>query len=172
MTAVRRALATFTHATPVRGEGRRGVVLSFRPEGTRLGVDLLHDFADLGPELSVGAVAGLGKVVRILRAARVATPPDPRELLGREERAIALLGRARETLLQLTVRPRTRLRFVAWTESGTETVEDVAEVLESPDAFYVIRRDGRYPVRVERAAVVRQRTEIERWFEVVAIDRP
>lgn len=171
MSSLRRVVATFVGVTPVRSSTRRGVVLSFEPARLRLEIDRIDDFAELGPELTVAAVAGLGKVIRILRAARLAGPKDPRELLGQEERAAALLERARQTVLQLALRPRTRLRFVAWTESGMESVEDVVEVLESPEAYYVIRRAGRYPVRVARDAVVRHRTELERWYEVVSIER-
>jgi hypothetical protein len=63
------------------------------------------------------------------------------------------------------------MRFTAWTESGVETVDDVTEVLEAPDAYLVMRRSGRFPVRVPRENVVRQQTELERWYEVTDIER-
>jgi hypothetical protein len=63
------------------------------------------------------------------------------------------------------------LRFVAWTELGVETVEDISEVIEGDDAFLVLRPRGHFPVRVPREAVIRQRTECHRWFEVLSIER-
>ena len=61
--------------------------------------------------------------------------------------------------------------IVAWTESGVETVEDVAEVREFDDAYFVVRRQDRFPLRFDRASVVRQRAETERWHEVLDIER-
>ena len=47
----------------------------------------------------------------------------------------------------------------------------VAEVIEAPDAYFVTRQSGRFPIRVPRSTVLRQRTECERWFEIVDIQR-
>ncbi len=172
MPANRRAVARFTDVTPQRDDGSVGVALGFRPERARLDVDRIEAYAELGPALTVPAVAGLGKVLRILRAARVAAPEDPLELVGREGVATDLLERAVGTLLRLELQARFRKRFVAWTENGVETIDDVFEVREREDAYYVVRRGGRFPVRFERSGVVRQSTESERWYEVVDIQRP
>ncbi len=143
--------------------------LCFRPERSRLELEEIVDYADLGPALTVPAVSGLGKVLRILKAGRVAAPSDPLSLVGREGAAAELLQRAVGTGLRLGLQPRSRLRFVAWTEAGVQTVDDVAEVREDEHAYFVVRCGGRFPVRIERAAVVRQRTELDRWHEVVEI---
>ncbi len=122
-------------------------------------------------DFDLSAVDGLGKVLRILRAARVALPCDARHLIGKEEEVAALLTRAIGTPLLLELRPRSRIRFRAWTEGGLETVDDVTLVRESPDAFLVERLRGRFPVRVPRSEVLRQRTDCERWYEVLGIER-
>ena len=166
----RRVRATFIAATPMRDATASGVLLSFRPVQARLEVDVIEDFAELGPTLDLPAVDGLGKVLRILRAARIA-PPDGAALIDREEKAAELLTRALGTLLALEVRPRNRMRFVAWTDAGVETVEDVVDVVEEPDAYLVVRKQGRFPVRVLREDVVRQQTTSERWYEVTSIER-
>ncbi len=171
MASIRQVGALLAQVEPLRESGRQGLRLGFRPAHGRLGTDRIEDVADLGPELTVASVAGLGKVLRLLRAARLARPRDPHTLLGDEEGAARLLERARGTRLRLGLRSRSRLRFVAWTESGVEAVNDVAEVIESPLAWLVRRRNGRFPVLVSRAAVVRHRTETERWYEVVEIER-
>ncbi|MCZ6463093.1 MAG: hypothetical protein O7A09_02060 [Proteobacteria bacterium] len=171
MPANQRVRATFTGVVPLRGEGGSGVLLSFRPVYARIDVERIDDFAYLGPDLELPAVDGLGKVFRILRAARIAVPGKPMDWVDRERELTAFLERAVGTNLLLQLRPRSRMRFTAWTESGVETVEDVIDVLEAPDAYLVIRRRGRYPVRIPRSSVVRQHTECERWYEVLDIER-
>lgn len=163
--------AVFDRVAPRRIEGGVGLELGFRAESPRFEAERIEDLAELGPELSVPAVAGLGKVLRILRAARIAAPRDPTRLIGDLDEARALLERALGTGVVLAVRPRSSLRFVAWTEDGVETVDQVADVLETDDAFVVTRRGGRLPVRLERAGVVRRRTDVARWFEVVGVER-
>lgn len=171
MPADRVVRAIFTDARPLLGPDEVGVFLGFRPIRTRLEVDHIEDFADLGPEMCVPAVAGLGKVLRILRAARLAVPRAKEAFLGEPQLAADKLERAFGSSLSLKLRDRSRVRFTAWTEDGVETINDVAEVIEAPDAYFVTRRSGRFPVRVPRSAVIRQVTECERWFEVVDIQR-
>lgn len=169
----------FTGASPLPASapaarqepGLRRLQLRFRPARRRADVDRIDAEAAIGPELDIPTVAGLGKVVRILRAARIAHPADIEELAGREQMLLDLLDRAVGTALAVELRPRSRMRFTAWTESGVETVDDVTEVLEAPDAYLVMRRSGRFPVRVPRELVVRQQTELERWYEVTEIER-
>lgn len=171
MSARHRISARFTEATPLRVNGGVGVRLRFRPEASRPGIDSVDDYADLGPALTVPAVAGLGKVLRILRAARIAAPPEPLDLVGREDAAADLLARAVGTRLRLELRPRFRLRFEVWTEQGVEVVDDVMDVREEEDAYVVRRRNARFPVRFERGSVIRQRTKAEHWHEVLEIER-
>jgi len=172
MAATRRLQATLIGAEPTRRGDEVGVLLDFRPLRIRADLDEIRDFASLGPEPCVSSIAGLGKVLRILRAARIALPDEPRDLLGDEKRAGQLLERALGTPLLLELRPRSRIRFVAWTEQGVETIDNVKEVLETPDDYVVIRWGGRFPVRISREDVIRQKTECERWFEVVDVERP
>lgn len=171
MPADRVVRAIFTDARPVSEPDEVGVFLGFKPIRTRLEVDHIEDFADLGPEMCVPSVAGLGKVLRILRAARLAVPRDKQAFLGEPQLVAEKLERAFGTSLELKLRKRSRIRFTAWTERGVETINDVAEVVEAPDAYFVTRHSGRFPVRVPRSTVIRQLTECERWFEVVDIQR-
>ena len=112
---------------------------------------------------------GIGKVLRTLRAGRIAAP-EPHALLGHARHAATLLARAKQRAVALRVRARVATRFVAWTESGVQSVEDVADVFEYPDAWIVSPRRG-HPLRIERAGVARQLTETQPWWEVVAIER-
>jgi hypothetical protein len=171
MRSPRRLGATFTDLDVVREPGREGLDLGFRPDRPRGGEGRIEDFADLGPALTVPAVEGLGKVLRLLRAARRIPPRDPLALVGQAERAAGLLEPALGIAVVLEVRPRSRLRFTAWTDSGVETVRDVADVVEADDDYFVLRRDGRFPVRLPRHSVVRRSTELERWYEILDIRR-
>lgn len=173
MPARRRIRATFTHVKPGPGSelGELGVTLGFRPLRCRLGVDNIEDYASLGPELCLPAVNGLGKIFRLLKSARISVPEGRDSLLGDLDRACELLERAKGTEVVLELKPRSRIRFTVWTEEGQQTVEDVTEVVESPDAYVVIRKGGRFPLRVPRESVVRQQTEMDRWFEVMDIER-
>jgi len=169
---VRTIQATFVAVEPAHRDGATGVVLEFQPVRARLDVETIRDFAELGPSLTIPAVAGLGKVLRILRAARLVGPPDPLAWVGCTAEVCARLERARGTRLLLSVRRRARVSFVAWTERGVETVRDVVDVVEQGDELVVLRGGSRTPVRFPRAAVSRRRTERERWYEVIGIERP
>ncbi len=164
-------LARFSDVAAVRAAERVGVMLGFQPRTARLGVSHVDDFADLGPSLTIPAVSGLGKVLRLLRAARIASPGAPLHLVGREQEAAALLERAVGQAVRIEVRPRMRMRFQVWTEHGVETIEDVLDVREVTDAWLVLRRHERIPRRFDRRHVVRQHTETERWHEVLDIER-
>jgi hypothetical protein len=171
MSATRRLHSRFVEAAPERREAAVGVWLRFEPLRPRSEEGRIEDWADLGPALTVPAVQGLGKVLRMLRAARVAAPRDPLGLVGREDHAATLLVRAVGTEVRLTLRPRTRVRFLAWTEHGVETVHDVEDVILEEDAFLVRRFRGRFPLRFPRSSLIRHRTESERWHEILDIER-
>jgi len=171
MTPTRRLLARFVEAAPQRRDASVGLWLRFEPLRPRPDEGRMEDWADLGPALTVPAVKGLGKVLRLLRAARIAAPRDPLWLVGRADHAAQLLGRSVGIEVRLEVQPRSRLRFLAWTERGVETVHDVEDVIEEEDAFLVRRLRGRFPLRFERSAVIRQRIESERWHEILDIER-
>ena len=139
----RRVVARFDHVAPVDEDGLLGVELGFRVASPRFGADRIDDFALLGPDLTVATIEGIGKVLRILRAARIAVPRDPHALAGHVEDAQGLLERALGRDFALQVRPRSRVLFTAWTETGVETVDDVSDVVENDQGYLVTRRGGR-----------------------------
>ncbi len=171
MRSRRSAIARFGESVPVSDAERIGIDLVFHLERSRLSVDRIDDFAQLGPGLCIEAVSGIGKVLRLLRAGRVAAPRNPRELVDQPDRAAALLSRARGTVVRLQLASRFRLRFLAWTERGIEVVDDVAEVREQEDAYVVLRHRGRFPIRFPREQIARTLTERLDWHEVLEIER-
>jgi len=177
MVAPRRLLARLEEATatppadPGNPESVSGIALVFHAEGGHHPVGRIDDFACLDAAFSVESALGIGKVLRLLRAARIAPPRSVDSLRGDPTRAAALLERALGTSVRLEVRSRFRVRFTVWTESGVESVSDVAEVLEDESAYLILRLGGRLPLRLPRERVVRQRTESETWYEVMSIER-
>ena len=167
----RRVRAVFRSVSPTLVKGIPALRLGFEPTPGRGLPDRIEDLAALGPELDLDSVRGIGKVLRLLRAARLSAPDDPRRLLGRVHATCGRLERALGTPVMLHLRSRVRVRFRAWTEAGVEEVEDVAEVVEETDAYWVRRQGGLLPVRLPRNQVVRTLTERETCFEVLHIER-
>ncbi len=168
--SVRRLAAVFEEVEPISDPP--ALRLAFRPTGPRAPEERVEDRADLDAALSLESAMGIGKVLRLLRAARLVAPRDASVLLGDPERAAALLSRALGTAVMLDVRTRATVRFTAWTDQGVESIPDVADVMEDASGFLVRRRGHRLPVRIPRDQVVRQQTRTERWLEVVSIERP
>jgi hypothetical protein len=145
--------------------------LTFLPQRSRLIVERIEDRVALGPTGSVAAALGLARVLRLLRAARIAAPPEPASLLGDPIRAAALLRRALGVEVALELQPRSTVRFTVWTDHGVQSVDDVADVIEDDHAWLIHRRGGRPPVLFARNRVVRRQTDCETWFEVTAVER-
>jgi len=171
MPVLRRAQATFSRVSPATRGDLIGVELRFHPLRNHLGVEYFADFAAIGPELCIPAVTGIGKILRILRAGRIAAPREEVDLLGQGELVRELLERAVGTQVALGLRPRSRIRFEAWTEEGRLVFEDIQEVVELPHEYLVIHKRGRFPTRLDRETVLRQQSDCERWFEIVEIER-
>ena len=169
--ATRRIRVRLIGVRPVADGDAQGVVLTFKPERVRLDVALIEHFADLGPEWDMPAVGGTGIVLRMLRAARIVAPPAE-DLAGKPELAAELLERGVGLTVVAELRPRSRLSFTVWTDEGVTTIDRVRHVSESDEAFLVVRSPGLLPVRIDREQVVRQQTELERWYEVLDIERP
>ncbi len=173
MPSFRNILVTLIGVRQIESGEHLGIVLEYRPYRARLhALDTIEDFVDLSlGEKTVPTVDGLGKILRILRIARIAPPSDPTILLGQPALAYATLRRAIGIRFRAKLRPRSRIRFIAWTESGMKIIEDVAEVFETQDEYFITRQKGRFPLRIPRKNVVRQKTEVENWWEVLSIQK-
>jgi len=169
--ASRRIRARLYDVEAVEREDARGVWLRFRPERSRIITEPIEHFADLGPEWCIPAVGGLGSVMRVLRAVRIAIPKENDDLLGEPELVAQLLKRALDVCVWLDLKPRSHVRFTVWTDEGVETIENVRHDVESNDAYQVVRTPGHLPRLFMRDQVVRQQTDCERWFEVTDIER-
>jgi hypothetical protein len=172
MAAPRRITANLAEARPVREAETCGVALRFMPTSRNAkDVDWVDEFADLGPEMTLESSHGLGTLLRVMRVARIAAPRPAESFLGHPEQATQRLVAALGHPFALTIVPRSRIRFRAWTEEETVEIDHVVEVLSDETAFLVRRIGHRMPVRVPREGVVRHENLREAWFQIVDIER-
>ncbi len=167
-----RIQAAFTSVEPLRQQDDLGVILRFEPLHSRTITETIEDFADLSSDQEIAAVSGVAKVMRLLRVARIAAPRERESYLGKPEEIATLLDRAIGVRVVLELRRRSRIHFNAWTEHGVETLRDVKEVVEAQDGYLVIPRGEHFATFFARKDLVRQKTEVENWYEVIAIHRP
>ncbi len=163
--------AIFTGVKPVEQEDLVGVMLTFEPQRSRIVTETIEDFAELGTDQDVSAVSGVGKVMRILRCARISAPRTPDAYMDKPLEACALLERAIGVELLLELKARSRVHFSVWTENGVETVRNVKEVVELEDGFLAVPFVAPFATFFSRKDIVRQNTEVERWYDVVNIQR-
>jgi hypothetical protein len=171
MAQARRFSARLGRPEVLRSAEACGLLIPFEPFGRRAPEEAIEDLLDLGPELTLSSAAGLAKLLRVLRAARRSASEPATRWLGRPEQAARALESAQGTPLALEVVPRTQLRFTAWLEEETLSVDHVVEVLENESSLLIRRLGLRAPVRVSRREVVRHETSQQSWFEVLSVER-
>jgi hypothetical protein len=168
MNPLRRLVARFVEAAPQRRDASVGL-WPRRATAPATGRGPHGGLGDLGPALTVPAVQGSARCcgccarrVSSRRATRSGwwvertTPPSCWDAASGTWSAPGAAAHA-PALSRLT-------------ERGVETVHDVGGDREA-DAWVVRRLRGRFPVRFERSAVIRQRIESERWHEIFDIER-
>lgn len=120
-----------------------------------------------GPERDVDVVQGVGRFLRVLRAARIRPPDDPYRLLP--EQAAELVTRCFGSQVELSLRKRYERALTLWTESGVERFSEVVDFHEERDALVVRRRGGQSPLRVPRHTLIRYEAASAEFFDVVAV---
>ncbi len=145
-----------------------GVRVAFEPDSGRPG--RLEDHLVLAPEAELRAVQGIGRLLRILRAGRVAAPADPAELARDPERAAELLRRCRGARLRLRIARRMERVLTLWTETGVERIERVVDYEEAGDELAVRRRGAATVLRIPRRSLVRYAASTHESFEVTGIE--
>ena len=171
MSENRHVHAVFTGVKPVEQEDLVGVMLIFEPLRSRIVTETIENFAELGTDQDVSAVSGVGKVMRILRCARISAPRTPDAYMDKPVETCALLERALSVELLLELKARSRVHFSVWTENGVETVRDIKEVFELEDGFLAVPFVSTFATFFSRKDIVRQNTEVERWYDIVDIQR-
>ena len=155
----------------------RCVVAGADPEGLGLCVRYtpkrgfppeLVDHVVLGPEGEVDAVRGVGRLLRVLRAARQRAPAAPYRLSPEE--AAEFLQRCRGTEVVLQVKKRFERVLSVWTESGVERFGGVIDYQEEADGLAVKRRGGRSTLLIPRESLIRYEASALEHLEVIAVD--
>ncbi|MFQ5697385.1 MAG: hypothetical protein ACE5IL_03765 [Myxococcota bacterium] len=124
----------------------------------------LEDRIRLGGGGDLESVHSVGRLLRVLRAARVQAPDDPARLHDDPDATAALLRRCTGTRVALHFALRTERSLRVWTEEGVQRFDRVVDVREHAAALEVRRRGSATALRIARANVIR--------FEVATIQRP
>ena len=157
------------------------VVTDARPELAALAVRYapvrgwpseLVDRIALAPEGELAFVAGVGRWLRMLRAARVRVEGDPYHICRDVERAAELARRCIGVTLELVVARRLERTLTLWTDTGVQHVGAVIDFTESSDGLYIRRKGGGPLLHVARETLIRFESAAQEHLEVVSVDVP
>jgi hypothetical protein len=146
------------------------LVLRFEPlRGDRTPIE---DRIRLDPPGEMPMVQGVGRLLRLLRAARVKGPENPYALAEDPDAAVALVRRCEGTRVTLHVTQRIERTLSVWTESGVERIGGVVDFGEDVDGLWVRRRGGQSILRVPRRTIIRFSCSSQRRPEIVSVEGP
>lgn len=132
----------------------------------------IEDRLRLGPPGDVATIYGVGRWLRLLRAARVHVADDPYAICRDTPRALELLRRCIGSTVVLAVARRLERSLTLWTDSGVERIDGVIDFVESGDGLTVRRRGGGPLLHVPRESLIRYESGARERLEVVSIDAP
>ena len=167
LSKLQRKLVSVVSGAEVDGAG---LIIRFSPTSGKP-----HEILDripLAPQGEMPAVYGVGRVVRILRAARVPVPSDPYRYMADPERAAALLRRCNGVVVYLHVARRMERVLTLWTEEGVERIRGVLDFDEDKEGLSVRRRNGESVLVFSRKKLIRYEASSQESFEVVSVEVP
>ncbi|MEE2704435.1 MAG: hypothetical protein VX614_10485 [Myxococcota bacterium] len=132
----------------------------------------IEDSIRLGPRGDLEAVHGVGRLLRILRSARIRAPRDPYALADAPQFALSLLQRCRGALVCLHLRRRIRRGITVWTESGVDRIPGILDFGEDVEGLWIRRLGGQSLLRIPRARLIRYATTSENSPEVISVEVP
>ena len=121
------------------------------------------------PDVDEAVVRGVGRFLRLLRAARLRPPKDPYHLYREPQRVGELALRCRGTEVELELRKRFERALSVWTEAGVERFAPVVDFHEEGDALVVRRRGRQTALRVPRHTLIRYEASTLESYEVVGV---
>jgi hypothetical protein len=130
----------------------------------------IEDRVPLSAQGDMATIHAVGRVLRLLRAARVRAPRDPYQLVREREYALGLARRCLGAAVQLRLVRRLSRVLTVWTESGVQHIRGLLDCIETADGLSVLRRDGRGALHISRRDLIRYETTTEEDFVVSAID--
>jgi hypothetical protein len=162
---VRRKLPAVFCAAELDGDQ---LVLRFRPRGGH--PPEIEDRIALGEGGQLATVYGIGRLLRLMRAARKRPPADPYALAHDHPRALELVRRCLGAEVQLHVHKRLRRVLTLWTESGIEQIHGLVDYRESPQGLSILRSGGRSTLQVSRHELIRFEASTEDDYVVIAVE--
>jgi hypothetical protein len=144
------------------------LVLRFAPRGGH--AREIEDRVPLSAQGDMATVHAVGRVLRLLRAARVRAPEDPYRLVRERDLALRLAQRCLGAVVQLRLVRRLSRVLTVWTESGVVSIRGLLDCIETPDGLSVLRRDGRGALHIPRQDLIRYETTTQEDFVVSAIE--
>jgi hypothetical protein len=145
-----------------------GVRVGFEPDGGR--PPRVEDYLSLSKDAGLSAVQGVGRLLRLLRAGRLAAPADPWALASEPERAAEQLRRCRGARVRLRIARRLERMLVLWTEGGIERIDRVVDYEESGDELAIRRQGAASVLRIPRRNLVRYAASAQESIEVTGIE--
>ncbi len=139
---------------------------------TRRGARELSEFIELWPPGSLQAVNGVGRLLRLLRAGRIAAPSEPYTLGLDLDEAARWIERCRGACVVLRVRRRLQRELTLWTDTGVERIERVLDYSEDAEGLTVRRLGGRSMLRIPREGMIRFQASSSESLEVLSVEVP
>jgi hypothetical protein len=132
----------------------------------------IEDRIRLEPRGELPAIEGVGRILRILRAARIQAPDDLYALESRPEEIVSLLQRCVGARVYLHLARKIDRVLTVWTEAGVNRLEGVVDFGEDAEGLWVRRRGGQSVLRITRGSLIRFASSSVPRPEVVSVEVP
>lgn len=132
----------------------------------------IEDRIRLEPHGELPAIEGVGRILRILRAARFRTPERPYEFAADPERLQASLRRCIGARVVLKVARRVERVLTVWTDAGVDRIGGVVDFNEDREGLRIRRRGGQSLLLIPRRSLIRFTCDTFAHPQVIAVEVP
>ncbi len=152
------------------GANLKGQTLWVQFEAVRTSLGEIEDRVQLGPPGDVSAVKGVGRLLRILKAAHVRAPSDPYNLINKPALIHKLMESCVGAMVELVVLRRMERVLTVWTDEGVERIRGVVDYEEDDEFLIVRRRTSQSPFQIPRRTLIRYAPSSREYFVVASIE--
>jgi hypothetical protein len=149
-----------------------GADLLLRFEPVRGDRTPIEDRVRLAAPEEISTIRGVGRLLRILKAARVQPPADPYALARSPGLALELLRRCTGARVVLRVTRRIERVLTIWTDAGVDRISDVLDFEEDAEGLSVRRRGGQSVLRIPRRSLIRFASASRSRPEILSVEIP
>ncbi len=132
----------------------------------------IEDRIRLEPQGELPAIEGVGRILRILKAARFRTPDRPYEFAADPERLQASLRRCIGARVVLKVARRVDRVLTIWTDAVVDRIAGIIDFNEDGEGLRIRRRGGPSVLLIPRRSLIRFTCDSFAHPEVVAVEAP